>query len=241
MNVKFPVDTEDEVSGWLWAQRSSRGLFDFSDYWLEGEVTSPGAYAIDGNETVLDAILLAGGLTSSASPCDIVLVRPTSPNQCRVVLPVCYRQLTQIGDATTNYQVQPGDRVVVGARTLCEELAFWNQRSSCEGCACSHCVECAPATVNYTNRIMHFASHFSLPRKIRATDNKATDKNSGNETVEPTPAKNNLPNEPVTEPASASDKRPAGNKPPAPPVEEAQIFLPPIESNGAAQKPNSSR
>ena len=133
-----------------------------------GEVGSPGAYPIDGNETVLDSILLAGGLTSTASPCDIVLVRPTSPNQCRVVLPVCYRQLTQVGDATTNYQVQPGDRIVVGARTLCEELAFWKQRSSCEGCACSHCVECAPASVNYSNRIMQFASHFKLAAQVQA-------------------------------------------------------------------------
>lgn len=203
-----------------------------------GEVGSPGAYAIDGNETVLDAILLAGGLTSSASPCDIVLVRPTSSNQCRVVLPVCYRQLTQIGDATTNYQVQPGDRIVIGARTLCEELAFWKQRSSCEGCACSQCVECTPASVNYTNRVMQFASHFSLPRKF-----KAKTKDHQNVRQELAPARNNLPQE-SGEPPSSSDKNPAipsGNKPPAPPVEEAEIFLPPIESGPATTKPSSPK
>ncbi len=191
-----------------------------------GEVGSPGAYAIDGNETVLDSILLAGGLTSSASPCDIVLVRPTGPNQCRVVLPVCYRQLTQIGDATTNYQVQPGDRIVVGARTLCEELAFWKQRSSCEGCVCSHCVECAPASINYTNRVMQFASHFAMPRKFNgdARDSKRNSQGLA-------PERNELPDE-SQRPYNVNDNVPeskAGNKPTAPPVEEAQIFLPPIE------------
>lgn len=81
-----------------------------------GEVGSPAAYPLVGRETVLDAILLAGGLTSRASPCDIVLVRPTNPCDCRVVLPVCYRQITQMGDTTTNYQLQPGDRIYVGGR-----------------------------------------------------------------------------------------------------------------------------
>jgi protein involved in polysaccharide export with SLBB domain len=42
-----------------------------------GAVGSPGTYNLDGNETVLDAILEAGGLTSKASPCDIIMVRPT--------------------------------------------------------------------------------------------------------------------------------------------------------------------
>ncbi len=41
VNVSLPVDAVGEVSGWVWAQRSSRGLFDFRDYWLEGEITSP--------------------------------------------------------------------------------------------------------------------------------------------------------------------------------------------------------
>lgn len=131
-----------------------------------GEVGSPGAYALDGNETVLDAILLAGGLTSRASPCDILLARPTDPCDCRVVLPVCYRQITQLGDVTTNYQLQPGDRVVVGARTFCEEIAFWRQSRPCERCAQSRCLECNPNQVNYKNRFFQWASPFALPSEI---------------------------------------------------------------------------
>ncbi len=123
-----------------------------SEIYVLGEVGSPGSYPLEGNETVLDAILRAGGLTSSASPCDMILVRPTNPCDCRVVLPVCYRQITQLGDVTTNYQLQPGDRIVVGARTLREELSFWKQATSCPRCAGKRCVECKPANVNYFNR-----------------------------------------------------------------------------------------
>ncbi len=112
-----------------------------AEVYVIGEVGSPAAYPIDGHEHVLDAILRAGGLTSKASPCDIILVRPTAPEGCRVVLPVCYRQITQLGDVTTNYQLQPGDRIVVvlgplkrkchsGSRpsraTVAAEVAAWN-------------------------------------------------------------------------------------------------------------------
>lgn len=39
--IRLPIDVSGNVSGWVWAQRSSRGLFNFSDYWLEGELLSP--------------------------------------------------------------------------------------------------------------------------------------------------------------------------------------------------------
>lgn len=130
-----------------------------AEVYVIGEVGSPAAYPIDGHEHVLDAILTAGGLTSKASPCDIVLVRPTDPNGCRVVLPVCYRQITQLGDVTTNYQLQPGDRIVVGSRTFCEELAFWKQPKSCDQCCRSRGVECQPTKVQYNNR---FAAGFPV-------------------------------------------------------------------------------
>jgi protein involved in polysaccharide export with SLBB domain len=131
-----------------------------AEVYVLGAVGSPGSYALAGNETVLDAIVMAGGVTSNASPCDIILVRPTPPNGCRVVLRVCYRQITQLGDVTTNYQIQPGDRVVVGARTLCEELAFWKQTNACECCDRSRCVERHPASVGYMNRFSTWLPSF---------------------------------------------------------------------------------
>lgn len=134
-----------------------------------GAVGSPGVYPIHGSETVLDAILLAGGLTSTASPCDILMVRPTDGCSCRVVQRVCYRQITQLGDVTTNYQLRPGDRVFVGERTLCEELSIWKQYSSCSCCDRSHCVEKNPAVQQYSNRFTRLFAPFPLPPSSRQT------------------------------------------------------------------------
>ncbi len=99
-------------------------------YYVLGEVNSPGSYPLDGHENVLDGILAAGGLTTAAAPCKILLARPTLSSSCRVTLPVCYREITQLGDTTTNYQIQPGDRIFVASRTWCEELMFWNATKS---------------------------------------------------------------------------------------------------------------
>lgn len=134
-----------------------------AEVYVLGEVGSPAAYPIEGHEHVLDVILRAGGLTSRASPCDIILVRPTGPDQCRVVLPVCYRQITQVGDVSTNYQLQPGDRIVVGSRTLWEELAFWKLNVDCQRCSRSCCVECEPGKAQYQRRFFENLAAFFQP------------------------------------------------------------------------------
>lgn len=103
-------------------------------YYVLGEVNSPGSYPLDGNESVLDGILAAGGLTDEASPCKILLARPTQPNSCRLTLPVCYREITQLGDTTTNYQLRPGDRIFVATRSCCEDLLFWRANKTCDRC-----------------------------------------------------------------------------------------------------------
>lgn len=147
-----------------------------AEVYVLGEVGSPGAYMLDGNETVLDAILRAGGLTSKASPCDMILVRPTDPCACRVVLPICYRQITQMGDVSSNYQLLPGDRIVVGARTFAEELAFWKQSSECDRCCRSHCRQTDPGSVNYKNRFIGLHGSFPLPSPITSSTNKEAQK-----------------------------------------------------------------
>jgi protein involved in polysaccharide export with SLBB domain len=107
-------------------------------YYVLGAVNSPGAFPLAGRETVLDAILAAGGLTERASRERIILSRPTPPDSCRIVLPVCYRQIVQLGDTSTNYQVLPGDRIYVPSRNFCE--GFGHKRCGvCRGpqCPCS--------------------------------------------------------------------------------------------------------
>ncbi len=159
-----------------------------SQVYVLGEVGSPAAYPLVGRETVLDAILLAGGLTSRASPCDIVLVRPTNPCDCRVVLPVCYRQITQMGDTTTNYQLQPGDRIYVGGRSFCQELQFWKVNQTCERCCNSRCAERDPRRANYLNPFCYLPSQPLLPwvkGKDEPADDKADQKAKTPEAVEP--------------------------------------------------------
>lgn len=103
-------------------------------FYVVGEVNSPGAYPLTGYETVLDGIMAAGGLTSRASACDMLLARPTNPPSCRVTLPVCYRAITQLGDTTTNYQLRPGDRIFVARQSTFEELHFWRGSTTCPRC-----------------------------------------------------------------------------------------------------------
>jgi polysaccharide export outer membrane protein len=91
-------------------------------YYVLGEVNVPNAYPLSGRETVLDAIVQAGGLNKKASRNKIVLSRPTPSDGCRVVMPVCYDNIVQLGDTTTNYQLQPGDRVFVPSQGTFESL-----------------------------------------------------------------------------------------------------------------------
>src|SRR5262249_1097571 len=82
-------------------------------YYVLGEVNAPGAFPLQGRETVLDAILAAGGLNDKASRKFITLSRPTPVDSCRIVLPVCYNEIVQLGDTATNYQIAAGDRIFV--------------------------------------------------------------------------------------------------------------------------------
>jgi protein involved in polysaccharide export with SLBB domain len=100
-------------------------------FYVLGEVNAPGAFPITGRDTVLSAIVQAGGPTRHASDANIILSRPTAPDGCRVVYPVCYKNIVQLGDTTTNYQIHPGDRVFVPSKGTFEGLPFRCQK--CEG------------------------------------------------------------------------------------------------------------
>ncbi|HEX8200557.1 MAG TPA: polysaccharide biosynthesis/export family protein [Isosphaeraceae bacterium] len=99
--------------------RSDRVFVDVSSYnskayYVQGDVAQPGRLPITGNETVLDAINFAGGLLPTAATQDIRLVRPAPPGACcQQVLPVNFAAIVNAGDTTTNYQLLPGDRVVI--------------------------------------------------------------------------------------------------------------------------------
>jgi polysaccharide export outer membrane protein len=88
--------------------------YNSKNYYVQGDVAAPGKLPITGNETVLDAINYAGGLIPTAAPQNIRLVRPAPPGACcQQTLPVNLAAIISAGDPTTNYQIMPGDRIVV--------------------------------------------------------------------------------------------------------------------------------
>lgn len=67
---------------------------------------------LKGNETVLDAIGQVEGL-SSVSSTEMWIARPNMRDCPPRILPIDWCGITQSGDATTNYQILPGDRLYV--------------------------------------------------------------------------------------------------------------------------------
>ncbi|WP_165227606.1 polysaccharide biosynthesis/export family protein [Aquisphaera insulae] len=88
--------------------------YNSKNYYVLGDVAAPGRLPITGNETVLDALEFAGGLLPTAAPQNVRLVRPAPPGACcEQTLPVNLAAIMSGGDSTTNYQLMPGDRLVV--------------------------------------------------------------------------------------------------------------------------------
>ncbi len=81
-------------------------------YYVIGSVTTQGRFPIVGNETVLDAILQAG-LRSNSNPEKAYLVRPHPPSGGDLILKIDWASIKDRGDTMTNYQLFPGDRLVV--------------------------------------------------------------------------------------------------------------------------------
>lgn len=117
--VKGAVEIKTKDPGFLSVRLVSRQS---KVYYVLGEVNAPGAFQLNGRETVLDALLAAGGLTDRASRNNIILSRPSKPDACRTVLPVCYKNIVQLGDTTTNYQIAPGDRIFVSSKDTLESI-----------------------------------------------------------------------------------------------------------------------
>jgi polysaccharide export outer membrane protein len=66
-----------------------------------------------GNETVLDAIAQIGGLPPVSSKTRIWLSRPGCG-----VMPINWNAIVQCGDPSTNYQMQPNDRIYINSDPL---------------------------------------------------------------------------------------------------------------------------
>ena len=81
-------------------------------YYVLGTVTTQGKFPITGNETVLDGIL-AAGLRTNSLPEKAYLVRPHPAGGPDQILMIDWFGIRDRGDNLTNYQLFPGDRIIV--------------------------------------------------------------------------------------------------------------------------------
>jgi polysaccharide export outer membrane protein len=81
-------------------------------YYVLGAVATAGRFPATGNVTVLDAILLAG-LRTGSLPEKAYLVRPHPAGGADQVLMIDWFGIRDRGDTLTNYQIFPGDRLIV--------------------------------------------------------------------------------------------------------------------------------
>lgn len=104
------IDQDSGATGHKASVRLSNGQSKY--YYVLGTVNTPGRVKITGNETVLDAITQAG-LKTYSLPEKAYLVRPHPLGAPDEVLAIDWAGIKDRGDTLTNYQIMPGDRVVV--------------------------------------------------------------------------------------------------------------------------------
>jgi polysaccharide export outer membrane protein len=113
---------ELRIAQQLTARHPDRAPFDVSvrlingersrSYYVLGAVTTQGRFPLTGRETVLDGILQAG-LRSNSYPEKAYLSRPHPNGGPDTILAIDWFGIKDRGDTTTNYQLLPGDRIVV--------------------------------------------------------------------------------------------------------------------------------
>ena len=103
-NIREPVEVSVRlVNG---SQSKSK------QFYVIGTVATQGRFPLAGSETVLDGILLAG-LKSNSLPEKAYLVRPHPAGGPDTVLRIDWCGIKDRGDTLTNYQLLPGDRIIV--------------------------------------------------------------------------------------------------------------------------------
>lgn len=131
-------DPENPAEIWFKDPRETDRVFvDVTAYnsvkvYVMGDVLVGGILPYTGGDTVLDLIELAGGLLPSADQDKIRLIRSFPRNSPARVLPIDYKQIAMGTDSSTNYEILPGDRLVIPRLKIVED-ALQRQRESAVG------------------------------------------------------------------------------------------------------------
>ncbi len=118
----FPaVDPRTKIQKQIDAKDSDMVFVDVTaynskNYYVQGEVASPGRMPVTGQDRVLDALSYAGGLTQAADHDQVVLYREVGEGKPVQTLKVDVDQIMLGDDLSTNYQLFAGDRLVVRRR-----------------------------------------------------------------------------------------------------------------------------
>jgi protein involved in polysaccharide export with SLBB domain len=108
--TKKPKEIDPKVSATVFVDVSA---YNSKNYYVEGEVVVTGRLPVTGKETVLDAVHYAGGLAARADHSNVTLYRLDAKGQLPIPMHVDIDQITLGDDLSTNYQLKPGDRLVV--------------------------------------------------------------------------------------------------------------------------------
>jgi hypothetical protein len=106
-----PPDASDRVFVDVTAYNSMQ-------YYVQGDVVTPGRLPWTGNETVFDVLQFAGGLLTTADPKQISLVRPARGGKPARIYKVDLEAIEEKGQVAANFQIFPGDRLVVGRNEI---------------------------------------------------------------------------------------------------------------------------
>jgi polysaccharide export outer membrane protein len=87
-------------------------------YFVQGDVDSPGKLPWTASETVLDALNAAKGLLKTADPRNIRMVRPGRDGEPARVYKIDHEAILERGEIAQNYQLFPGDRLIVGRNPI---------------------------------------------------------------------------------------------------------------------------
>ncbi|MFH1260113.1 MAG: polysaccharide biosynthesis/export family protein [Elusimicrobiota bacterium] len=84
---------------------------EYSNFYVYGQVVKPGAYKLEGDVTILEAITLAGGLTPIANPDGVKVIRVEGGREQLIKVKVS--DITKRGDKSKDIILKPNDVVVV--------------------------------------------------------------------------------------------------------------------------------